>query len=135
MSNQMASDSMEAATGSTDKTVTTKPSSTNSRLQLYPYRESKVKSQVVKCRFCEKEMKFQNYEQHLKSKHPTENCKDLRSKTDKSIKSMFTGKRSCHDQNISVDEPPKKKVSTLSIDSNHNLAIKITDSVLGDSPL
>ena len=100
-------------------------------LDQYHYRESKGKTQVVKCRICEKEMKLQNYEQHIKSKHPTENCKDHRSKSDKSIKSMFTAKRSCPDQNISVDEPPKKKVSTLAIDSNHNLAI--ADSALDDS--
>ena len=37
------------------------------------YRGSKGKHLVIKCRACDKELKYQNYESHLKSQHPSLN--------------------------------------------------------------
>ena len=36
------------------------------------YRQSSGKQEVIQCRVCEKEMKFQNYMAHLKFQHPRE---------------------------------------------------------------
>ena len=57
------------------------------------YRSSKGKKMTLKCRFCNKELKYQNYETHLKSQHPGSDHKDLRSKFDNPIMSMLRPKR------------------------------------------
>ena len=53
------------------------------------YRQSSGKQEVIQCRVCEKEMKFQNYMVHLKFQHPREDFKNLRAKGNKSILNMI----------------------------------------------
>ena len=61
------------------------------------YRQSSGKQEVIQCRVCEKEMKFQNYMAHLKFQHPREDFKNLRAKGNKSILNMI---ESHHKQTI-----------------------------------
>ena len=61
------------------------------------YRQSSGKQEVIQCRVCQKEMKFQNYMAHLKFQHPREDFKNLRAKGNKSILNMI---ESQHKQTI-----------------------------------
>ena len=57
----------------------------------------------------------------MKSQHPAENCKDLRTNTDKSIESMFKAKRTNpHAHDTAGGGPPEKKPVPLSTDFNSN---------------
>ena len=46
------------------------------------YRKSTGKTVDITCRVCDKIMKYQNYMTHLKAKHPEEDSKNLRGKSD-----------------------------------------------------
>ena len=90
-----------------------------------PYkRTSKGKILVIQCRVCDKRMKFQNYEVHLKSQHPREDHKNLRTKNSQSIKNLFENRK------------PATKRSSAGIDVNHNFLgnVDVCDEVppLGD---
>ena len=84
------------------------------------YRQSLGKQIVIECRVCGKSMKFQNYQPHLKFKHPREDWKNLRGKSDTSIKNMFENqnqtkvkKRPASDINEAIH--PTKKFSSESL--------------------
>ena len=77
-------------------------------------------------------MKYQNYMTQLKAKHPEEDSKNLRGKSDKSIKSMFqlkgapaTKRTSSNVGDLDLDSSPKRHLSTLAsevLDINQNKA-------------
>ena len=118
-----------AGGGSTSSPSCKSSSSTMAKTQKHSknpnYRESKGKNQVIKCRACAKEVKYQNYESHLKSQHPSEDFKDLRSKSDNSIQTMFKSKsKRAFPFNNDDDEPPIKVANHQISDINSNLAMQ-----------
>lgn len=54
------------------------------------YRKSYGKETHVKCRICKKELLLQNYKEHIRTQHVDEDCNDLRSLSQESLKSIFT---------------------------------------------
>ena len=108
----------EESTESNDNDKTQVAENSNKQIIPSSYRVSKGKLRVIKCRICEKQMKYQNYETHLKYKHPGENCKDLRARSENSIKNMFTAKR-CIDPNKEV-EPERKKARENESNTDYN---------------
>ena len=57
------------------------------------FSQTSGKVTIKVCRVCSKEMLLQNYSTHLKMKHPKENFKDLRGKSDQNIKGLFLKKQ------------------------------------------
>ena len=53
------------------------------------YRRSHLKTTDVECRVCSKALIQQNYQTHLKRKHPDEDCNDLRPRDRRTIVSFF----------------------------------------------
>ena len=90
------------------------------------YRKSMGKEVEVECRICSKILKFQNYQTHLKSQHPHEDHKNLRTKTNKSIKDMFSIKSSSLKKpSPFLNDENTKKLSLSSadiLDQNQNIA-------------
>ena len=89
------------------------------------HRVSQGKVRVIKCRFCSKEIKHQNYETHLKYQHPGKNFKDLRTKSDNSIDTMFKSKRilnidSASEQSAEQQVSKKVRLAGVNIDYNGN---------------
>jgi phage FluMu protein Com len=53
------------------------------------YRRSHTKTTDVECRVCSKTLIQQNYQAHLKRKHPAEDCNDLRPRDQRTLLSFF----------------------------------------------
>ena len=86
------------------------------------YRKSAGKVQDVTCRICNKVVKYQNYKAHLRSKHPEENSKNLRGKSDNPIENIFPSLKRKSLAGASEDEivPAKKMHSSTDTEPHLN---------------